>query len=62
MTQKGALAPEFQTPLFLMLAGIYLLFAALVIMRLRAEIILRNQKARWVTEWATGATSKRGES
>ncbi|GAA0214451.1 heme ABC transporter permease [Kangiella japonica] len=58
VTQKGALAPEFQVPLFTMLAGMYLLFAALVIMRLRAEIILRNQKSRWVMEWATADTKK----
>ena len=58
VTEKGALDPAFQMPLFLMLGAIYLLFAALVLMRLRAEIILRNQKSRWVKEWASGSEVK----
>lgn len=62
VTQKGALAPEFQQPLFIMIGAMYLLFIALVLMRLRAEIILRNQKARWVTEWATGQSTERGDA
>lgn len=52
MTTKGALAPEMQTPLFIMIGAVYLLFAILVIMRLRVEVISREQKARWVREWA----------
>lgn len=53
VTQKGALAPEFQVPLFTMIGAFYLLFIGLVIMRLRVEILMREQKSRWVADWAT---------
>ncbi|NVK22718.1 MAG: cytochrome c biogenesis protein CcsA [Kangiellaceae bacterium] len=51
----GGVADEFKPALFIMIAAIYVLFANLVIMRLRAEVLLREQKARWVADWAKGS-------
>jgi heme exporter protein C len=46
--------PEMFTPLVLMILGFYSLFTLVVLLRLRAEVIEREQKARWVEELALG--------
>ncbi|MRX26563.1 heme ABC transporter permease [Kangiella sp. HZ709] len=48
VTKKGAIAPEMQTPLFIMIGAFYLLFAIMVIVRLRLEIINREAKSKWL--------------
>lgn len=48
VTKKGAIAPEMQTPLFIMIGAFYVLFAIMVIVRLRLEIINREAKAKWL--------------
>lgn len=49
---SGGIADEFKPPLFIMIGAVYLLFAALVIMRLRIEILQREKKARWLVKIA----------
>jgi heme exporter protein C len=46
--------PDMFLPLVLMILGFYALYALVLILRLRAEVIEREQKARWVEELALG--------
>lgn len=54
VTKKGAIAPEMQTPLYLMIAAFYLLFAIMVIVRLRLEVINREAKSKWLQDEICG--------
>lgn len=54
VTKKGAIPPEMQTPLFIMIGAFYLLFIILVIMRLRLELVSRESKSSWVRAWVLG--------
>ncbi len=50
VTKKGAIDPQMQTPLFIMIGAFYLLFVILVIVRLRLEVINRETKSKWLQE------------
>ncbi len=50
VTKKGAIDPQMQTPLFIMIAAFYVLFIILVIIRLRLEIMNREAKAKWLQQ------------
>jgi heme exporter protein C len=47
---KPAMPPAMLVPLLVMLAGFTLLFAALLLVRLRGEILNRERTASWIRE------------
>jgi heme exporter protein C len=48
LTEKPAMVPEMWVPLLVMVIGIYCFFAAVVILRMRNEILMRERKTKWV--------------
>lgn len=48
LTEKPAMVPEMWIPLLVMVVGIYCFFAAVVILRMRNEILIRERKTKWV--------------
>ncbi|KZZ38983.1 heme ABC transporter permease, partial [Oleiphilus sp. HI0085] len=50
LTEKPAMVPEMWIPLLVMVIGIYCFFAALVIIRMQNQILLRERKTRWVQD------------
>lgn len=48
LTEKPAMVPEMWIPLLVMVIGIYCFFSAVVLMRMRNEILLRERKTKWV--------------
>jgi len=48
LTEKPAMVPEMWLPLLVMVIGIYCFFGALVLIRMRAEILLRERRTKWV--------------
>jgi heme exporter protein C len=48
LTEKPAMVPEMWMPLLVMVVGIYCFFAAVVILRMRNEILIRERKTKWV--------------
>ncbi len=50
LTEKPAMVPEMWMPLLVMLIGIYCFFAAVIILRMRNEILVRERKTKWVQE------------
>jgi heme exporter protein C len=50
---KPTMPPSMLTPLLLMLLGFTLLFVALLLVRLRGEILIRERAARWIREVLT---------
>jgi len=48
LTEKPAMVPEMWMPLLVMLIGIYCFFAAVIILRMRNEILVRERKTKWV--------------
>ena len=54
LTEKPKMPVEMWAPLLVNVIGIYCLFGANVIMRLRAEILRRESRASWVRELARG--------
>ena len=48
LTEKPAMVPEMWVPLLIMVLGIYCFFSAVVILRMRNEILMRERKAKWV--------------
>ena len=53
-TGAPSMHPDMFRPLLLMIAGFYCLYALVLMLRLRAEILDREQKSRWVEELALG--------
>lgn len=51
LTEKPAMVPEMWIPLLVMVVGIYCFFAALVIIRMQNQILLRERKTRWVQDF-----------
>lgn len=51
-TSKPSMHPDMFWPLLLMIVGFYLLYAVLIMLHARAEIIQREQRTRWVQELA----------
>jgi heme exporter protein C len=50
LTQRPAMPPDMWIPLLVMVAGFYCLFAALLIMQTRCEILQRERKSSWVCD------------
>ena len=50
LTEKPSMAMEMLIPLLIMFVAAYSLFALLVILRTRNEILLRERKRKWVTK------------
>jgi len=48
LTEKPEMVPEMWIPLLVMVIGIYCFFAAVVILRMRNEILIRERKTKWV--------------
>mgnify|MGYP003631660118 FL=1 len=48
LTEKPAMVPEMWVPLLVMVIGIYCFFTAIVILRMRNEILMRERKTKWV--------------
>ncbi|MGY0218977.1 heme ABC transporter permease [Endozoicomonadaceae bacterium StTr2] len=48
LTEKPAMAPEMLIPLLICMAGFYLFFLTVFFLRLRNEILHREQRTRWV--------------
>ena len=59
-TGAPSMHPDMLKPLLLMIAGFYCLYALVLILRLRAEILEREEKARWVEEIALGVSDGLG--
>jgi len=47
---ESTIHPEMKYPLFIMIAGFYVLYAALLLLRCRTEILFRERKTRWVQD------------
>ena len=48
LTEKPSMAPEMLWPLLLSIAGFYLFFTLMTIVRLRTEVLDRERKTQWV--------------
>ncbi|MFT6028870.1 MAG: heme exporter protein C [Oleiphilaceae bacterium] len=48
LTEMPAMVPEMWIPLLVMVIGIYCFFTAVVILRMRNEILMRERKTKWV--------------
>jgi heme exporter protein C len=48
LTEKPAMAPEMLWPLLIMIVGFYLLFATLIFLRTRNEVLWHERKKGWV--------------
>lgn len=48
LTEKPAMVPEMWVPLLVMVIGIYCFFSAVVLLRMRNEILMRERKTKWV--------------
>lgn len=57
MGARPSMPPEMWLPLLLTILGVYLLAAAMVIMRARNEIVWRERRTRWVAELLSGEKS-----
>ena len=50
LTEKPSMPVEMWVPLLLSVLGLYLLFGWLACLRMKTEIVMREQKTRWVKE------------
>jgi heme exporter protein C len=57
LTGAPSMHPDMFKPLLMMIAGFYCLYGLVLLLRLRAEIVEREQKARWVEDLALGRQS-----
>lgn len=48
LTEKPAMVPEMWMPLLVMVLGVYCFFGAVVMLRMRNEILQREKKTKWV--------------
>jgi heme exporter protein C len=48
MTGESTMPPEMLTPLLISMAGIYLLFACIVLVNARTEVLWRERRSNWV--------------
>ncbi|AMO57539.1 heme ABC transporter permease [Endozoicomonas montiporae] len=48
LTSKPSMAPEMLWPLLISIAAFYLFFAVVLLLRMRAEILSRERRTRWV--------------
>jgi heme exporter protein C len=54
LTEKPTMPAEMWVPLLLSVLGLYLLFGWLACLRMQTEILLREQRTRWVKEFVMG--------
>lgn len=54
LTGKSSIHPEMVYPLLIMIAGFYIFYAWVLLMRTRTEILRREQKTKWVKEIVAG--------
>lgn len=52
LTGKSSIHPEMVYPLLMMIAGFYIFYAWVLLMRTRTEILRREQKTNWVKDLA----------
>ena len=50
LTEKPAMPVEMWMPLLIMVIGFYFLFATAWLLRMRAEVLVREQRTDWVQE------------
>jgi len=50
----GKMPPEMLIPLLINILGFTLIFAALLLYRVRSEVLYRERRARWVRELVAG--------
>jgi heme exporter protein C len=50
LTEKPAMQMEMLWPLLLMIVAFYVFFALMLVLQVRNEILLKEQKSRWVRE------------
>jgi heme exporter protein C len=60
LTEKPSMPAEMWVPLLLSVIGLYLLFGWLACLRMQTEILLREQRTRWVQELVHGSVSVNG--
>lgn len=48
LTEKPTMPPEMWLPLLVMVIGVYCFFSALLLMRVRNEILVRERRTKWV--------------
>ena len=51
LTEKPSMPAEMWVPLLLSVLGLYLLFGRLACLRMQTEILLREQRTRWVKDY-----------
>jgi len=51
LTEKPSMPAEMWVPLLLSVLGLYLLFGWLACLRMQTEILLREQRTRWVKDY-----------
>lgn len=62
LTEKPAMAPEMYQPLIFSLLGLYVLFALVVMLRVRNAILLRESDAQWVKGLAGSGVMPGGDA
>ncbi|HEV8077993.1 MAG TPA: heme ABC transporter permease CcmC, partial [Marinobacter sp.] len=62
LTEKPSMPAEMWVPLLLSVIGLYLIFGWLACLRMQTEILLREQRTRWVYELVHGSVSTTGGS
>ena len=61
MTEKPAMPPEMWIPLLLMVLGVYLLFAVMLMVSARSELLYRERNTRWVQDLVRGGAERSSE-
>jgi heme exporter protein C len=56
LTRAPSMHPDMFHPLIVTILGFYVLYVVLLLMRMRAEVLEREQKSRWVEDVAIGRT------
>ena len=54
LTGAPSMHPDMFHPLIVTILGFYVLYVVLLLLRMRAEVLEREEKARWVEELAQG--------
>ena len=57
LTRAPSMHPDMFHPLIVTILGFYVLYVVLLLMRMRAEVLEREQKSRWVEDVAIGRLS-----
>lgn len=57
ITERPTMPPEMYLPLLVMFLGLYALFATLILLRSRQEIVQRERRSQWVRQLVEGQAS-----